>query len=205
MGTRDERIDAYIAKSADFAKPILTHLRELVHKACPDVEEKIKWSCPHFDYKGPFCNMAAFKNHCAFGFWKGTLIPELKGKVEQMGQTTIGHLGQLKTLKDLPPDKVLIGYIKKAAELNDKGVKTPVRTKSGVEKKETVIPDELLAALKKNKKAMEVWKAFSPSKVREYADWIADAKTDATKNKRMADAVAWISEGKSRHWKYQTK
>ncbi len=205
MGKREKGIDAYIAKSADFAKPILTHLRELVHKACPDVEEKLKWSCPHFDYKGPFCNMAAFKNHCAFGFWKGTLIPELKGKLTQMGKTTMGHLGQLKSLKDLPSDKVLLGYIKKAAELNDKGVKAPARTKTGEKKEETAVPDELLAALKKNKKALEVWKAFAPSKVREYADWIADAKTEDTKKKRVETAIEWISEGKSRHWKYQKK
>ena len=205
MGTKDDRIDAYIAKSADFAKPVLTHLRKLVHQACPDVEEKIKWGCPHFDYKGPFCNMAAFKNHCAFGFWKGTLIPELKGKVEQMGNTTMGHLGQLKSLKDLPSDKVLLGYIKKAVELNDKGVKAPARTKSGEKKKDVEVPDELLAALKKNKKALEVWKAFSPSKIREYAEWIADAKTEDTKKKRLETSVEWVAEGKSRHWKYQKK
>ena len=205
MGTRDERVDAYIAKSADFARPILTHLRELVHKACPDVQETMKWSSPFFDYKGPMCNMAAFKQHCAFGFWKGNLIPELKGKVVQMGDSTMGHFGQLKSAKDLPPDKALIGYIKLAVELNDKGIKSPINPRTGEPKKAPEVPDELLAALKKNKKAMEVWKAFSPSKVREYADWIAGAKTDATKDKRLADAVAWISEGKSRHWKYQTK
>lgn len=205
MGTKDDGIDAYIDKAADFAKPILTHLRKLVHQACPDVEEKLKWSCPHFDYKGPFCNMAAFKNHCSFGFWKGTLIPELKGKVTQMGNTTMGHLGQIKSLKDLPSDKVLTGYIKKAMALNDAGVKTPSRTKTGAPKKEAVVPDELMAALEKNKKAMEVWKVFSPSKIREYAEWVADAKSEDTRKKRIETTVEWVSEGKSRHWKYQTK
>ncbi len=203
MGTRDERIDAYIAKAAEFAQPILNHLRELMHKACPDVEETMKWSCPHFDYKGIMCNMAAFKKHCAFGFWKGTLIPELKGKVTPMGNTTMGHLGELKTLSDLPKDKIMIGYIKKAVELNDQGVKMPVRTKTGEKKKDTTFPEELTAALKKNKQASAAFTAFSPSKQREYAEWIGDAKSEATRDKRLETAIECIAEGKSRHWKYQ--
>ncbi len=74
MASKDPRIDAYIAKSADFAQPILKHLRKVVHAGCPKVEETLKWSMPHFDYKGVMCGMAAFKAHCVFGFWKESLI-----------------------------------------------------------------------------------------------------------------------------------
>jgi len=206
MGKRDKRVDEYIAKSADFAKPILNHLRELVHKACPDAEETMKWSFPHFDYKGMMmCSMASFKAHCAFGFWKATLIPELNEQIKQVGKTAMGHFGNLTSLKDLPPDKILTGYIKKAAALNDEGVKAPVKTKSGAEKKDVVVPAELAAALKKNKKAAATFAGFNPSRQREYTEWIAEAKTEDTKNKRLETAIEWMAEGKSRHWKYQKK
>jgi uncharacterized protein YdeI (YjbR/CyaY-like superfamily) len=200
MGTKDDGIDAYIAKSADFAEPILMHIRKLVHQACPNVEEKLKWSCPHFDYKGPLCSMAAFKEHCAFGFWKASLIDGLKEGGDKA--PAAGNFGALKKKSDLPPDKVIIGYIKQAMALNEKGIKVE---KKVMPKKDLEVPDELTAALKKNKKALEVWKAFSPSKVREYAEWIVEAKTDATKARRLETAIEWIAEGKTRHWKYHTK
>jgi uncharacterized protein YdeI (YjbR/CyaY-like superfamily) len=202
---KDKRVDEYIAKSADFARPILKHLRELVHKACPDVEETMKWSFPHFDYKGVMCSMASFKAHCAFGFWKATLIPELNEHVKQVGKTAIGHFGNLTSLKDLPSDKVLMGYIKKAAALNDQGVKVPVKPKSGEKPKDAVIPAELAAALKKDKQASANFAAFSPSHKKESAEWIAEAKTEATRDKRLETALEWIAEGKSRHWKYARK
>ncbi|MBS3944411.1 MAG: DUF1801 domain-containing protein [Melioribacter sp.] len=108
MGSKDLRIDLYIAKSQEFAKPILEHLRGLVHKACPEVEETMKWSFPHFDYKGMMCSMAAFKQHCAFGFWKASLMREKKLMVNAKAETAMGHLGKITCLKDLSADKVLL-------------------------------------------------------------------------------------------------
>src|ERR1041384_5766696 len=147
MATKDPRIDAYIERAADFARPILRHLRKLVHAACPEVEETMKWSFPHFDYKGMMCSMAAFKQHCSFGFWKGALIleerPARPGCEEGMGQ-----FGKITALSDLPPDKVLLAYIKKAVELNDAGVKVAGRSKPA-EKKELIIPSFLIAPLTK--------------------------------------------------------
>src|SRR5215213_2106905 len=122
MKNTDERIDAYIAKSADFAKPILTHLRALVHAACPDIEETWKWSFPHFDYKGTVCSMAAFKRHCSFGFWKASLMKD-SHRLLTAGSEAMGQLGQIKSLADLPPDALLIAYVREAVELNEKGVK----------------------------------------------------------------------------------
>jgi hypothetical protein len=147
MPTIDPRVDAYIEKSAEFAQPILKHIRKLVHKACPDIQETMKWSMPHFDYKGSVCNMAAFKQHCAFGFWKQSLLEQSAFPAEK---TAMGSFGRITSVKDLPPDKVMIGLIHQAVELNEKGVKI---AKKPVEKKELVVPAELTKALSKNKNA----------------------------------------------------
>ena len=203
MGKKDPRVDAYIAKSADFARPILKHLRTLVHKACPDVEETMKWSFPHFDYKGMMCSMASFKHHCAFGFWKASLMSASE-QFTQVGETAMGHLGQIKSLDDLPSDKVMRVYIKEAATLNDAGVKIPSKPKSK-EKKELKVPSDLSAALKRNKKAKETFDSFSASHRREYVEWITEAKTKETREKRLATAIEWMVEEKVRNWKYLMK
>ncbi|MBI3193488.1 MAG: YdeI/OmpD-associated family protein [Ignavibacteriae bacterium] len=204
MATKDKRVDDYIAKSADFAKPILTHLRELVHKACPDVEETMKWSFPHFDYKGMMCSMASFKQHCVFGFWKASLMKDKSLIENAKSEVAMGHLGRITSLKDLPSDKVLISYIKEAAKLNDDGVKFPQKPKSS-EKKELVVPDYFLAEIKKNKKAFQTFEGFSYSHKKEYVEWITEAKTESTRDKRMISAIEMMREGKSRNWKYMKK
>jgi uncharacterized protein YdeI (YjbR/CyaY-like superfamily) len=202
MGTRDPRIDNYIDNAKDFAKPILEHMRELVHKACPDVVETMKWSSPHFDHKGIMCAMMSFNEHCSFGFWKESLIEGLKGRISREGA---GSLGAIKTLTDLPKDKEFIALIKEAAELNEKGIKAEINTKSGEKKKDIVVPKDLTAALKNDPKAAMHFEAFSPSKKREYISWLEEAKSDATREKRLATAIEWIGEGKARNWKYETK
>lgn len=204
MNKKDPRIDLYISKSAGFAKPILMHLRELVHVACPDVEETIKWSFASFDYKGPMCSMAAFKQHCAFGFWKASLMKDKTLTKNAESESAMGHYGKITSLKDLPSDKKIISHIKEAMMLNDKGIKLPPK-KVAKDKKEIVIPDYFLKELKKNKKAFIVFEAFSPSHKREYVEWITESKTDETKNRRMETAIKWMSEGKSRNWKYIKK
>jgi uncharacterized protein YdeI (YjbR/CyaY-like superfamily) len=199
MATKDPRIDAYIAKSAAFAKPILKHLRKVVHAGCPDVEETIKWQFPHFDYKGVLCGMAAFKQHCAFGFWKETLIFDGDKPAEK---TAMGSFGCIKSLADLPNEKALIGYVKKAVALNEAGIKAPGRTKP--QKREPLeVPGYFVAALKKNAEARSAFEAFAPSKQREYLEWVTEAKREETRNERLATSIKWLAEGKSRHWKYQ--
>jgi uncharacterized protein YdeI (YjbR/CyaY-like superfamily) len=200
MPTRDKRVDAYIAKSAEFAQPILRELREIVHQGCPEVEETIKWGFPHFDYKGMLCGMAAFKQHCTFGFWKSKLV--LNGD-DQQSRDAMGQFGRITSIKDLPPKRVLIGYIKKAAELNERGVKTPRKPKPRGEKKELVVPDYFNAAVSKNKKALATFEAFPYSKKKDYVEWVTEAKTDETRQRRLATSVQWLAEGKSRNWKYE--
>jgi uncharacterized protein YdeI (YjbR/CyaY-like superfamily) len=199
MPTKDFRLDAYIAQAADFAKPILRHLRKLVHRACPEVEETLKWGFPHFMHKGMLCSMAAFRQHCAFGFWKGELI----GQVQEAGKQdqAMGHFGRITALSDLPADKVLIGYAQEAVQLNEAGVKLPGRTRSK-EKKEVIVPDYLMAALKKNTKARTIFENFAYSHKKEYVEWITEAKREETRAQRLATAVAWMAQGKPRNWKY---
>lgn len=199
----DKRIDNYIAKSADFAKPILTHLRKLIHTACPQVEETIKWGFPHFDYKGMMCSMAAFKHHCVFGFWKAALMKEANAFKEN-NVTAMGHSGKITNLADLPSDKIIIGRIKEAMRLNDEGIKLPERNKSE-KKPEIIVPEALKKELVKFKKATATFNSFSPSQKREYTDWINNAKTEETRNKRVLTTIEWLTEGKTRNWKYMKK
>jgi uncharacterized protein YdeI (YjbR/CyaY-like superfamily) len=198
MANHDPRVDAYIAQSAEFARPILEHLRERVHNACPEVEEGIKWSMPFFSYKAaPLCMMAAFKQHCSFGFW---LSKEVTGGSDEDG---MGQFGKLASLKDLPPDKQLATFLKKAMALNEAGVKKS-RPKAAAKPAPT-LPDELAAALaqKKHAAARTTWEGFGPGAQREYVDWITEAKADATRQKRLATTLEWLAEGKKRHWKYE--
>ncbi|MBS4064638.1 MAG: YdeI/OmpD-associated family protein [Chitinophagaceae bacterium] len=201
MPTTDSRIDAYIKRSAPFAQPILNHLRKLVHKACPHAEETMKWSFPHFDYKGEMlCSMAAFKQHCVFGFWKASLMKDPMLMQNAKSETAMGHLGRITSLKDLPSDKQMIAYIKEAMKLNDEGIK--VKKEKPTAKKELPTPPDLLAALKKNKKAWAIYEKFPPSHKKEYILWVEDAKREETRSNRIQQTVEWVAEGKQRNWKY---
>ena len=194
----NKQFDAYIAKSPDWAQPILTRLREIVHEACPDVEEELKWSSPTFMYHGIMCGMVAFKEYATFHFWKGELVTGTPLGANDMGAAS--QFGRMTSIKDLPPKKTLVAYIKKAMKLNEEGVKVE---RSKKKRPALPMPNDFLSAIKKNKKAFASYEAFSPSHRREYIEWIIDAKTDATRGKRVAQAVEWMAEGKSRNWKYQ--
>ena len=196
MAKRDRRIDSYIAKAAPFAQPILSHLRDVVHAACPSVEETMKWSSPHFTYKGMLCGMAAFKAHCVFGFWKGALIVAPGGK----DQAAMGQFGRITKLADLPSDRMLKGLVKKAMKLNEAGVAAPRPLKHP--KPPVVVPDDLAAALKRNKKAQATYDAFNTSCKRDYVEWITEAKREETREQRLETTLEWLAEGKSRNWKY---
>jgi uncharacterized protein YdeI (YjbR/CyaY-like superfamily) len=203
MTVTDPRVDAYIEKAEPFARPVLQHLRSLVHNACPEVKETIKWGFPHFEYKGLLCSMAAFKQHCAFGFWKAALMTDAEQFLNKLGNTGMGHFDRITSINDLPKDKTMMAYIREAVKLNEDGVqlkKNKAATKGPIE-----VPAEFSAALKQNKAAMDRFEKFSASAQREYIEWIAEAKTDATRNKRIETAVEWISEGKGRNWKYEKK
>ena len=202
MSVYDPRIDAYIEKSAPFAQPILVHLRELIHQHCPDAVETIKWGFPHFEYnKRLLFGMAAFKQHMAFNFWMGKLMKDPAGILQQDEKTAMGSLGKITSLKDLPSDKVLTQYIKESIKLTDDGVKRPKEEKKPAT--EIAIPDYFQQAINKNKKAKVAFDKFSTSHRNEYIEWIVDAKREETRQKRIEQALEWMAEGKSRHWKYQ--
>ena len=199
MPNHDPRVDAYIAQSAEFAQPILQHLRAQIHKACPEVSEDIKWSAPCFSHHGTMlCMMAAFKQHCSFRFW---LYKDVLG--ESAKEDGMGQFGKLTSLHDLPSDKQLTAHIRKAVALAEAGVKLS-RPKTAT-RPAPVLPHELAAqlALKKYATARKTWDGFGPGAQREYADWIAEAKTDATRQKRMTTTLEWLAEGRKRNWKYE--
>lgn len=209
MGKRDKRFDTYIKESAEFAQPILSHIREVVHSACPDVEETFKWSHPHFVYSGGIiCGMASFKQHVGFGFWKASLIMDKESS--KVGPEGMGQFGKLTLVKQLPTKKVLTGYIKAAMKLNEAGVaaapRKSVARKAAAKRISTgplQVPTYLGAALETNRVALDTFDAFSPSARKEYIEWITDAKTESTRSRRVEQAVAWMAEGKQRNWKYQ--
>ena len=195
MGTRDPRVDAYIARSPEFSRPILAHLREVVHAACPAVTEDIKWGAPHFLHHGMLANMAAFKAHACFGFWRGKELFPDGGESGAMG-----NFGKLASVKDLPPDQALAALVKQASALNESGAAKPRRVARA--KAPAVPSPAFAAALASNRKAARAFAAFPPSHQREYIEWIDEAKREDTRARRITQAVEWIAEGKSRNWKY---
>lgn len=198
----DPRIDAYIDKSADFAKPILIHIRDVVHQASPLISETVKWGMPFFDYKGPVCMMAAFKQHLGFGFWKASRLNDPDGLLQGSDEeAAAGSFGRISKMEDMPSDEALTDFILQMIAINESGIKEP--KKPSAPKAELPMPADFDKLLRENLAAMDNYEKFSPSKKREYLEWFADAKSDATRAKRMEQALEWITEGKSRNWKYQ--
>jgi len=202
MAARDPRIDDYIGRSAPFAQPILRHLRDCVHSACPDLRETIKWSAPFFDYHGPLCHMAAFKQHCAFGFWKAKLVFEDVDSAPATTGTAMGQLGRITDLSDLPGEAVLRAWLHKAMRINEAGTPSPSRSRSRAPRALPDLPDDLAEALRNKPAAQACYEGFSPSNKREYLEWIIEAKRPETRAKRLETAVQWMAEGKTRNWKY---
>jgi uncharacterized protein YdeI (YjbR/CyaY-like superfamily) len=198
----DARIDAYIEKSAPFARPVLSHLRDLVHEACPDVEETMKWSSPSFLHDGRIlCGMAAFKEHCTFGFWHKGMV-EVLGSDGAKRDTAMGSFGRIAAIADLPGKKVLIRYIREAVKLGASD--EPARPRPERRPATPVaVPADFAKALKGNAAATATFKGLSPSHRREYVEWITEAKREETRRKRLATTLEWLAEGKSRNWKYE--
>ena len=199
VARQDARIDAYIAKAQPFARPILQHIRTTVMSASPALEETLKWGLPWFVHNGLVCGMASFKQHVAFGFWKGKLILDTKGMPvdEAMGQ-----FGRITKVSDLPSRREIVGYVKKAMKLNEDGVVVKREVKA---RKPIPLPAALKAALAKAPKAKATYDGLSPSHRRDYLEWVTEAKTEATRGRRIATAIEWLKAGKHRHWKYERK
>lgn len=196
-------VDRYIANAAPFAQPILERIRAAFHKAHPEVTETMKWSVPHFEYKGLLGNMAAFKAHVNWGFWKAQLMNDPLGIIPAGGGETSMGAVKVRDAGELPKEKDMVAYVREAIRLNEEGVKAGRAPRP--ERPEAEVPAELTAALEKNAAAKKAFEGFSPSHRREYVEWIAEAKQEATRQKRVAQAIEWLAEGKSRNWKYAKK
>lgn len=202
MPKKDPRVDAYIANAAPFARPILTHLRKVIHQGCPEIEETIKWGMPSFEHHGLLCGIAAFKRHCALGFWKEKKIKE---QIPPAEEKAMGQFGRIESIEHLPSDAKLIRLVREAAKLNEERAAAPPAPRPRIRKPAPQAPAYFLAALRKRPKALAAYRAFSPSHKREYVAWITDAKGEDTRARRLATAVAWIAEGKPQNWKYMKK
>jgi len=197
MTTPDPRIDAYIAKSADFARPLLAQVRQLVHAACPEVEETLKWGMPSFTWRGKIlCGMAAFKQHMTLWFWQGRAIVG-----DDKGDEAMGQFGRITKKSDLPGKRELAGYVKQAMARVEAGALLPPKKKPAP-KAALPVPDDLTAALRKNAKARATFEGFAPGYRRDYIEWIVEAKREDTRQRRVAQTVEWLAEGKTRNWKY---
>jgi uncharacterized protein YdeI (YjbR/CyaY-like superfamily) len=202
MASTDPRVDTYIAKAEPFARPVLAHLRSLVHQACPKAEETIKWGMPSFSTNGRIlCMMAAFKAHCALTFWH----KEMKGVLAKDGTASdraMGSFGRIESLKDLPSDRAMKSYLRQAAKLNEG--EAPARTRPARTAVEDVsIPADLTAAMKRSSAARKTLESFTPGQRKEYIEWITGAKRDETRQRRVATAVEWLAEGKKLNWRYE--
>lgn len=194
--SKDPRVDAYIAGRAEFARPILDHIRAAVHAACPQIEEGIKWGMPAFTYKGrPLAGMAAFKAHASLGFWNSSAVPGEEAKAGAMGD-----FGRIESLADLPDDATLTAIIHTGMAFIDSGVKS---AKPPAVRPEPQMPDDFAAALGASAAAQTSFDGFPPSARREYLEWVIEAKRPETRAKRIAQAVEWLAEGKKRNWKYE--
>jgi uncharacterized protein YdeI (YjbR/CyaY-like superfamily) len=201
MTQSNSKVDDYIAKSEDFAKPILEHLRKIIHDTCPKVEEDIKWGTPHYSYNGDhLVMMAGFKNHCSFSLYKAEFMKDKEITESVKAGKKFGYMDKLKSVSELPTKKILVSLIKEAMTINEQGIK---KEKTVSDKPKTLeTPDYLVASLNANKKAKAVWESKSDAYRKDYLVWIIDAKTDATRQKRIEQSLEWIAEGKGRFWQY---
>ena len=203
---RDPEVDAYVAEAPDFARPILKRLRKIFHRGCPKVVETIKWGAPFFEHEGVLGSMAAFKRHVAFGFWRGADLADPAGLLAGVGNTQMCMV-KVRSLDELPAEDVLVPYVAEAAALNEARARQPraTRARTVAPKPPVVVPDDLAAALREDRKAAATFRAFSPSCQREYVEWLAEAKRPETRRRRLAQAVEWMAEGKTRSWKYRAE
>jgi uncharacterized protein YdeI (YjbR/CyaY-like superfamily) len=203
MGERIPEVDAYIAKQRPFAVPILEHLREVVHATCPGVTEVMKWGMPHFEYKGPFAGMAAFKAHATFGFWKESLLRRGGRPLGRSREAAMGSFGRMASLRDLPPKRELVALLRRAMKLNEDGVRRPGRAARALAAIRP--PADFTAALRRNRRALAVWEVLAPGHRREYLEWITGARREETRARRLATAIEWLAEGKRRNWRYEKR
>lgn len=205
LGKTDPCVDTYIGQAADFAPPILSHLRALIHDACPAVEETIKWGRPTFVYRGKMlCNMAAFKAHCSLGFWQSEVAERIARDGYGKTEDSSGQFGRITSLADLPADATLRSYLAEAVRILDSGGPVKAGSASKARRPEVPVPTDFAAMLEQHPAAAATFAKFSPSHRREYLEWIVGAKREETRAKRIATAIDWLAQGKTKEWKYQS-
>ena len=205
MGKKDTRVDSYISRLPAFSQEICTRFRAIVHEASPEIEEDIKWGHPAFMHKGIVCGMAAFKAHVVIHFWKNALLTGSHAR-RATDDKTLEQLRRVTSVDELPSKTVIAGFVKAAVKLNDGAVKGPAPMKAAKKTRAPLrTPPVFSKALARNAKARATYDGFSPSHKREYVEWIGEAKTDETRDRRIEQALGWLADGKPRNWKYMKK
>ncbi len=195
---KDLAVDKYIKDAAVFAKPILSHLRKVVREACPQAQEEIKWRQPFYTYNGKIvCGMGTFKAHCKFWIWNWPTISKSKTQKTKDAMKGLLHIYKV---SDLPNVKLIQSLLKESLELRQPGAK-PIKRKPLKKKPPVKTPSDLMLALKANPKALRNFQAFSESVKRHYVDWILEAKTEDTRERRIEKSIDAIAMGKTQHWK----
>jgi hypothetical protein len=200
MATKDPRVDSYIEESAEFARPILKHLRKVIHQGCPAAAETIRWGCPFFEYHGLLCGFASFKAHCSLFFWRDIDVSRWLAKTNVAG-AGMGQFGKMTSMADVPKDSVLLACVRAAVEQRDAPASQTKRARQPA--KELPVPPDLKKALAANAKAAATFRNFAPSHRRAYLDWISEAKQPATRERRLHTTIEWLTEGKPQNWKYR--
>jgi hypothetical protein len=200
------QVTAYAAAMPAYAQPIFAHLRALIHTTCPDTDEAIKWSIPHFERDGDYlCIFAASPGHASFTFYKQQLMSDPRLRDNLNLPAIKRFMGRLTSLSDLPDDATLAAMLQEAADLNARGVRLPDRAPKTppVIDMPSAVATAVATALAANPAAQAVWDAKSAAWRKDYLVWITAAKTDPTRDARIAEALDWIADGKARFWKYQ--
>lgn len=196
MNEASENITAYIEKATPEFKEVMIALRSVLNNPNFDIKEDWKWGAPNFNNEGMICWLAHFRNHVGMNFFKGTLIKDKYNLFTHYREEKGNRQLKFSDINQIIPEQIEY-YIEEAIKLNQENIK--------VVKKEidTSLPLDLETELNNNPKAKMFFESLAPSYKRDYIEWIEEAKREATRTKRLATTMEWLSEGKKKNWKYE--
>lgn len=190
-------IDNYLISKEPFANEINSILRELIHKAFPEVVEDWKWGTPVFQRNELVCGFAGFKKHVSLHFFKGAYMSDRHGLFTDDCSAQHSRTIKYASKKDIDTNK-LTDYLKEA--FDQSGV--PLKKATAV-KKEFVVPELLLQALDKNTLAKKNFKNMANTYRKEYAQHISDAKRESTRLRRLEKVIQNLENNIKMHEQYK--
>ena len=191
-----EKVTAYIKKQEKWSDE-LTVLRSVFQKT--ELKEEVKWGTPTYTLQGKLvAGFAGFKNHYAIWFHQGVFLRNTENKLVNAQEGVTKALRQWRFEKgDEIDEGLILNYLLEAADNQRKGKEI-----KPTQKKE-VIPDEMKRFFEEDKELEELFNKLTRGKRVEYGAYIAEAKQDNTKIRRMEKIIPMIKEGKGLHDKYK--